>query len=138
VRNLVAHALFGLAPVQHAVVESMSEISIGYKQSPLNGPGEFWILGPLPGQRVPPVPGQSSVGGGDTPHFALFAAPSDAISQLIAHYPELIDSELRPPLNAGGVWLVRPDGYVACVTHDGDAAVLPRYLEAVRSGRHAH
>jgi 2-polyprenyl-6-methoxyphenol hydroxylase-like FAD-dependent oxidoreductase len=138
VRNLVAHALFGLAPVQHAVVESMSEISVGYKQSPLNGPGEFWILGPLPGQRVPPVPGQSPVGGGDAPHFALFAAAGDAISQLIAQYPGLIDPELRPPLNAGGVWLVRPDGYVACVTHDGDAAVLPRYLEAVRGGRDAH
>jgi len=39
VRNLVGHIMLGLAPVQHAFVDTMTEVSIGYPDSPLNGPG---------------------------------------------------------------------------------------------------
>jgi 2-polyprenyl-6-methoxyphenol hydroxylase-like FAD-dependent oxidoreductase len=37
VRNLVGHIMLGLAPVQHAFADTMTEVAIGYPDSPLNG-----------------------------------------------------------------------------------------------------
>src|SRR6201999_1556168 len=39
VRNLVGRFMLGLAPVRRAMVDTMTEVSIGYEHSPLNGPG---------------------------------------------------------------------------------------------------
>ena len=43
-RNLVGHIMLGLPPVQHAFADTMTEVTIGYPKSPLNGP----CLGPTP------------------------------------------------------------------------------------------
>ena len=37
-RNIAGHIMLGLSPVRHAVAETMSEVTIGYPKSPLNGP----------------------------------------------------------------------------------------------------
>ena len=37
VRNLVGHIMLGLAPVQHPFADTMTEVAIGYPDSPLNG-----------------------------------------------------------------------------------------------------
>jgi hypothetical protein len=34
---------------------------------------------------------------------------------LLQQFATLLDPRLRPPPAADGIWLVRPDGYVACV-----------------------
>jgi hypothetical protein len=119
VRNVVGHAMLGLAPVQHALAAKMSEVTIGYPKSPLNGPA--LANGPKPGERVPPVSGQKPVGSGSTPQFALFAADSPAIAQLMKRFDRLLDPEIRPPAAREGIWLVRPDGYVACAANDPSA-----------------
>jgi 2-polyprenyl-6-methoxyphenol hydroxylase-like FAD-dependent oxidoreductase len=36
-RNIVGRFALGLAPVQHALVHNMSQVSVGYPQSPMNG-----------------------------------------------------------------------------------------------------
>jgi 2-polyprenyl-6-methoxyphenol hydroxylase-like FAD-dependent oxidoreductase len=119
IRNVVGHAILGLAPVQDAVAATMSEVSIGYPKSPLNGPG--LRIGPGPGERVAPVAGQKPVGSGSIPQFVLFAPESAAIAQLVKKFDGLLDPEIRPPLAQDGIWLVRPDGYVACAAKEPSA-----------------
>jgi 2-polyprenyl-6-methoxyphenol hydroxylase-like FAD-dependent oxidoreductase len=126
VRNAVGHLMLGLAPVQHALADKMAEVSIGYPKSPLNGPA----LGgePRPGARIAPVAGQTPVGSGTTPRFALFATSRAATAELIKQFPALLDPVLRPPIQEDGLWLVRPDSYVACAVGAGYEGVIARYL----------
>jgi hypothetical protein len=46
---------------------------------------------------------------------------------LIKQFSTVLDPELRPPIRQDGLWLVRPDGYVACAAA-GDGGVIARYL----------
>ena len=129
VRDFVGGLLLGLAPVRRAMAETLTEIAIGYPKSPLNGP--HGAGGPAPGERVPPVAGQTPVGAGDRPRFALFAAAGPATDRLIAEHADLLEPAPRPPLEPGGLWLVRPDGYVAASAKAGDEAGLGSYLDGL-------
>ena len=44
---------FGLSAVRHGVADQLTEVTIGYPDSPLNGPGSVLIT-PSPGDRVRP------------------------------------------------------------------------------------
>jgi 2-polyprenyl-6-methoxyphenol hydroxylase-like FAD-dependent oxidoreductase len=57
-RNLVGHLLLGLAPVQHAVANTVTELSIGYPATPLNGPPCPAATGRSRGSASPPPPGR--------------------------------------------------------------------------------
>ena len=129
VRNLVAHVMLGLAVVQRELADTMTEVSIGYPDSPLNGPRLQGRTGPKPGERVLPVVDQVPVGAGGTPLFALFAEPTAETTDLIRRFAGLLDSDVRPPLQAGGIWLARPDGYVACSS--SDPVVIASYLDGI-------
>jgi 2-polyprenyl-6-methoxyphenol hydroxylase-like FAD-dependent oxidoreductase len=131
VRNLVGHVLLGLAPVRHAIANQMTEVSIGYSQTPLNGPAARGLGGPELGQRVAPIAGQAPIGLGSQPRFVLFAAAGDGAAGLVAKFPELVDAAVRPPLVSGGMWLVRPDGYVACSAKSGDEQGIADYLQKI-------
>jgi 2-polyprenyl-6-methoxyphenol hydroxylase-like FAD-dependent oxidoreductase len=126
VRNLVGHVVLGLCPVQHAITDDMTEVAIGYPESPLNGPA-LGGAGPKPGERVAPVAGQLPVGSGDSPRFALFAQETPGTADLVRRYGGQLDPDVRPPLVEGGLWLVRPDGYVACSSRE--AHVVADYLD---------
>jgi 2-polyprenyl-6-methoxyphenol hydroxylase-like FAD-dependent oxidoreductase len=130
-RNFAGHFLLGLPPVNEAMARNFSEITIGYPHSPLNGRDAPGIGGPAPGERLAPVKGQTPVGAGATPRFALFAVPSEPVNALLARRPDLLEPALRPPVTEMGMWLVRPDGYIACVAREGDAAAIERYLEGL-------
>jgi FAD binding domain len=131
VRNLVAGFLFGLGPVRRAMAQTLSEISIGYAHSPLNGPGAHGVEGPTPGERVAPVAGAVPIGSGATPRFALFAAREPEVDRLLQDYKALLEPAVRPPLAYGGMRLVRPDGYAAAVARRGDLGVIARYLDGL-------
>jgi 2-polyprenyl-6-methoxyphenol hydroxylase-like FAD-dependent oxidoreductase len=131
VRNLVAGFLFGLAPLRRTMAETMTEVSLGYAHSPINGPSAHGLGGPAVGERAPPVGGQAPVGAGNTPCFALFAASDDAVSGLLRDHSDLLEPMVRPPFSEGGLWLVRPDGYIACVAKE--AAPIAAYLRDLRS-----
>jgi 2-polyprenyl-6-methoxyphenol hydroxylase-like FAD-dependent oxidoreductase len=135
VRNLAAGFLFGLSPVRRRMADTMAEISIGYPDSPLNGPSAHGLGGPAPGERAPPVPGQMPVGSGDKPRFALFAMPNQSVSDLLQVHPHLLEPTARPPFASGGLWLVRPDGYTACAVRDGDVGKIADYLRDFEDGR---
>jgi hypothetical protein len=127
-RNLVGHVMLGLAPVQHAFADTVTEVAIGYPDSPLNGPS-LGGAGPKPGERVAPVAGQAPVGSGGSPLFALFAERTAATADLVKRFEGLLDPDIRPPFREGGIWLVRPDGYAACSTNDPDA--IASYLGCI-------
>jgi 2-polyprenyl-6-methoxyphenol hydroxylase-like FAD-dependent oxidoreductase len=118
IRNHIASLIFGLSPIRKAMAEVVTELSIGYPHSPLNGGSSRG--GPAPGERAPIRAEETPVGAGTTPRFALFADAGDAASQLIARYAGILEANIRKPFHEGGLWLVRPDGYTAFATgHDG-------------------
>ena len=131
VRNLVGHILLGLAPVREAMVNSMSEIAISYKHSPLNDRTVHGLKGPSPGERVAPLAGQAPFGAGDAPRFTLLAGSNDAVKGVEGEFADLVDPVIRPPLSDGGMWLVRPDGYVGCVAAADDIGSIASYLKAI-------
>jgi 2-polyprenyl-6-methoxyphenol hydroxylase-like FAD-dependent oxidoreductase len=108
VRNRVASWVFGLSAVREKMADAVTEISIGYPNSPLHGKGSHT------GERVPIRQGEIPVGAGREPRFVLFGEDSGLVKQ----YPQLLNPELRKPLSEGQMWLVRPDGYVAAASSD--------------------
>jgi hypothetical protein len=114
--------------VQHAFADNMTEVTIGYPGSPLNGPSQGGS-GPKPGERVVPGAGLVPVGSGEVPRFALFADKSSATVDLLRQFGGLLDPDIRPSLREGGIWLVRPDGYVACSARE--LGVIAKYLESL-------
>ena len=82
IRNTVGHLMLGLAPVQHALADRMSEVTVGYSKVSFNGAALSG--GPKPGAKVAPLTGQIPVGAGKSPRFGLFAKSSAAASGLIA------------------------------------------------------
>jgi len=127
-RDRVARFMLARAPVQRGMARAMTEVAIGYKGSPLNGaslPG-----GPKAGQRLAPVAGQIPPGAAEQPRFVLYAAESEAVRALAARFALLVEADIRPPLHPGGIWLLRPDGYVGCAakTTEEIAAYLQRLL----------
>jgi 2-polyprenyl-6-methoxyphenol hydroxylase-like FAD-dependent oxidoreductase len=132
IRNRITSFIFGLSPVKKKMADVLTELSIGYPKSPLNGGGGYAGAGPKEGERAPVDVEQTCVGAGDTPRFALFAGEDDGGgSQLIARYPSLLEPALREPFHQDGLWLVRPDGYVALATRPNRWDEVARYLDAL-------
>jgi hypothetical protein len=126
-RNMAGHVLLGLAPFRKAMVDQMSEVTIGYPESPLTGTHHHGVAHPHPGERAI-APDGRPVGGGGNPRFALFAAPSTDATALIACYPDLLEPAVRAPFAGDGIWLVRPDGYTALAVRPGAWDELDLYL----------
>jgi len=132
IRNHLASLVFGLSAVREKAAAALTEISIGYAKSPLNRTGAHVHGGPRVGERAPIRSGERPVGAGDTPRFAVFAAEAgEGFAGLAARYPELLEAEVRAPFHAGGLWLVRPDGYVAVATREGDWNLVAVFLESI-------
>jgi 2-polyprenyl-6-methoxyphenol hydroxylase-like FAD-dependent oxidoreductase len=129
IRNHIASLVFGLPPIRAAMVNALTEISIGYPDSPLTARGTEMRGGPIAGQRAPIRDGEPAVGAGDTPRFVLFAASGDNSSKLISQYPLLLDPGVREPFAAGGIWLIRPDGYTALVANHGEWTRVAAFLD---------
>jgi 2-polyprenyl-6-methoxyphenol hydroxylase-like FAD-dependent oxidoreductase len=135
IRNHIASFVFGLAPVKKKVADVLTELSIGYPKSPLNGGGAYAGGGPKEGERTPVIADHPCVGAGDTPLFALYAEGGDGRgSELIAKYPSLLEPTLREPFREDGLWLVRPDGYVALATRPNQWDEIARYLDRMTVG----
>ena len=135
IRNHVTSFIFGLSPVRKKLADVLTELSIGYPKSPMNGGGEYMGDGPKEGDRAPVDAGSSCVGAGDTPRFALYADGRNGEgADLIARYSHLLESELREPFDRSGLWLIRPDGYVALATRHDQWDEIAKYLEAITKG----
>lgn len=72
------------------------------------------------------------IGAGPSPRFALFAAADEATARLAACHPDLLEPQARAPFAEGGIWLVRPDGYVAVAGGRDRLADVGACLERIR------
>jgi 2-polyprenyl-6-methoxyphenol hydroxylase-like FAD-dependent oxidoreductase len=135
-RNVASHFMFGLTPVQHAFADSMTEVAVGYHDSPLNqGNGIHGISGPKPGERVVPSSEGAPVGSGPKPLFSLFAEGCPATADLIKRFPDLLEDKPREPFSPEGIWLIRPDGYVGCLSKS--FAETAHYLDKLKPSAQA-
>jgi 2-polyprenyl-6-methoxyphenol hydroxylase-like FAD-dependent oxidoreductase len=129
-RNLVGRVVMGFTPFQQAMADTMSEISIGYRDSPLNGPGLKGRSGLKPGDRFPPVVGQGPIGSGAKPRFALVGERNAGVAPLLARFDAVLAPDIHPaPADTQGLWLIRPDGYVVCGSNDPD--VIGGHLQSI-------
>ena len=129
IRNHIASLIFGLSPVRKTIAEALTELSIGYPHSPLSAGGRSGHGGPAAGERAPIRAGETPVGTGATPRFALFAEDDVAASEIVARYSGVLDPNIRKPFHQGGLWLVRPDGYTALATGHAGWDQVAAYLD---------
>lgn len=134
-RGFVAHKILGFPKVRRAIVNRLSEITIAYPDSPLNTGSAKGLHGPSPGQRfMPDGPFQVA----NPPRFTLFAREEAQARAMIARHPSLLDARLRVPPDENGIWLVRPDGYVAATAHAGNWSGIEEALsKKVANAPHA-
>jgi 2-polyprenyl-6-methoxyphenol hydroxylase-like FAD-dependent oxidoreductase len=126
-RNFVAHRLLGFSGVQHLMADRLSEITIGYPNSKLNAGSAKAVKGPGPGQRII---GDRPFGAGDKPRFALIAGDSAPARAMLQRHFRLLEPALRTPTDTG-IWLVRPDGYVAAVGGANDWQIIEECLSKI-------
>jgi hypothetical protein len=129
IRNHVASLLLGLAPVRKMAARFATELSIGYPKSPLSMHGASEFENPGAGERAPVREGEPPVGAGDVPRFTLFGEGDEAAQALLARFANILDPALRKPFHEDGLWLVRPDGYVAVSTARGNWPLIGTFLE---------
>ena len=58
----------------------------------------------------------------------LFGESDGMPPDLLARHEKLLEGKLREPYKAGGLWLIRPDGYVALAAKSKDWAAVDTYL----------
>jgi 2-polyprenyl-6-methoxyphenol hydroxylase-like FAD-dependent oxidoreductase len=131
IRNHLVSVILGFSPVRKAAADELTELLIGYPKSPLNGHDGPVRGGPAAGERAPVHAGEAPVGGGNQPRFVLFGDGEDGSAALVARYPDLLDQTIRPAFHEGGIWLVRPDGYVAVAARRGRLDHVVAFLDGI-------
>jgi len=131
IRNHVAALVLGFPPVKHEVANLLSEVAVAYSDSPLNASRAHFHDPPKPGHRAPIRNNESPVGSGRTPRFALFAAVDAMLPPLREKWGNLLETAVREPFHSDGLWLVRPDGYVALAAKAGDWDAVDKYLARI-------
>jgi 2-polyprenyl-6-methoxyphenol hydroxylase-like FAD-dependent oxidoreductase len=129
IRNHVASLILGFSPVTHTMSNVLSEITIGYSDSPLNAQTQHPHDGIKPGKRAPIRQNEPPVGSGDAPRFALFAESSNIPAGLLQKYSGVLETSPRTSFSPGSLSLVRPDGYVALSTKSADWNSVEAYLD---------
>lgn len=118
-RNTIIPVVSRLAPFQHGFVQTLSELGIAYRGSPLvEGSGQRYFDESMRG------------GKGICGRFLLLGDEAtlvtDAVKQLCSAYGNIVEPRAA---RCDGLTLVRPDGYVACETGRNGAAAV----DAIRS-----
>ena len=127
IRNAVAHVALGVTPIRKAIVGTLSEIEIGYPNSEINGPRRPGLK-PNPGGRLRPTEDDIPIGSDSGARFTLMARPSAEIDRLQQTHAALLATHLGSPPRQDGIWLARPDGYVAAIAQVGEAEDIGRWL----------
>ncbi len=127
-RRLAAHRILSIPAVQHAVADRLAGLTIGYPDSPLSTGSARTLSGPRPGQRFI---ADSPFSTGNTPRFALAATENADARAMTERYSPLLETEIRKPPDEKGIWLIRPDGYVAATAHAEDWSVIDAALSAI-------
>jgi len=115
-RNTIIPVVSRLAPFQHAFVQTLSELGVAYRGSPMvEGPGERYLDDGLRG-------------GGICSRFLLLidgasdAPAAEAAKQLCASFSDVLELRSVHLPHAPEIMLVRPDGYAAYASGSRDSA----------------
>ncbi|AQU89175.1 monooxygenase [Komagataeibacter nataicola] len=125
VRNFIVKQGFRIPLMRRAIASRLSGILIDYPDSPLNMGSARGLHGPGPGQRL--IARQGS-GQGNMPRFILAARDSAEARAIMARHASLLTPEMCLPPDENGIWLVRPDGYVAAVAKSKNWTVIDMAL----------
>ena len=109
-RNRVMGLATGLAPIAHRLADETEETNIAYHGSPIVA-GRRFGHGPRPGDIAPPLD-----------------SPADGHAVLAAG-----DAYGFGP--AGGIAVVRPDGYIGLLAAAGDTAAVDAYFDTLGGAR---
>jgi len=125
VRNTIVRFAVGFPLIQHKVADQLSELDIGYPESPLSVTGHHFPQGPKVGERWPkPLP----TGSGAAKFTAI--GPAADVAAIAAKYPGLaVAQEDSTPDHA--LRLVRPDGYVGFAGTSADRHRAEAYLAII-------
>lgn len=145
IRNHVAAFAFGLpgSPVPGIMANKLSELSIGYPESPLTLRPRIGHApaGPMPGTRAPvsgPLASRIGAGAGaDAARFVLCAAQHESAAAFVARHAGLVSPQIHAPYADTGLWLVRPDGYISVAARTGEWETLDAFLKHAAPTRSA-
>ena len=130
IRNTVARFATSFPFVQHKMANQLSEMDIGYPESPLTVRDGDAGAGPKAGERWPE---RLPAGAGGAKFVA--AGPSDVVAALAAKYPKLVVAANAPGTQEGahaaGLRLIRPDGYVGYAGSAKDPLHAEAYLSTL-------
>jgi 2-polyprenyl-6-methoxyphenol hydroxylase-like FAD-dependent oxidoreductase len=159
-RNEAMHLATGLSPISHRLAEGVEETGIAYRDSPVVLDARGISDAPRPGDAAPDVPGlatplHSALSAG-TGHTALYVAGAaagparltddEAITRhVLVGGPEgggagfdvaIPDGERLAAKryavgDGGGIFVVRPDGYIGLRARLDDAEAVDSYLRLV-------
>ena len=122
IRNTVARFATGFPFVQHKMANQLTEMDIGYPESPLTVRDGDAGHGPKAGERWS---GKLPAGAGGMKFVA--AGPADMTAALAAKFPQLVVAAAATGAH-DGLRLIRPDGYVGFAGAAGDALHAEAYL----------
>jgi 2-polyprenyl-6-methoxyphenol hydroxylase-like FAD-dependent oxidoreductase len=126
-RNTIVKFALGFPQVGHIVAGTMSELNIGYPESPLTVAGSPHAHGVKPGARWPEkLPSDTGK--------ARFTAigPADALAELATKFPKLVEAAgSSKHADPRDLILVRPDGYVGFAGAASDLFGAEAYLRKV-------
>lgn len=140
IRNHIASLLFGINTLRSAVADILTEVSVEYPESSLNVREPHNDAHPVPGERAPVRAGELPFGSGVRPLFAICGEAGGSESDkadaaaLIHKYADWLEPTIRPPFVPGGLWLVRPDGYVVLSTLEYRWEEIDSYIQALIGG----
>ncbi|MBL6614682.1 MAG: FAD-dependent monooxygenase [Reyranella sp.] len=125
-RNTFVKFAMGFPQVAHVLVDTMSETNIAYPQSPLSVAGGHQAHSTKPGHRWPePLAADT----GKSRFVAL--GPADAVADLAAKFPKLVEVVPSKRADPRDLILVRPDGYVGFAGAASDRAGAEAYLRSL-------
>jgi 2-polyprenyl-6-methoxyphenol hydroxylase-like FAD-dependent oxidoreductase len=123
IRNTVARFATSFPLVQHKMANQLTEMDIGYPESPLSVGGGDAGPGPRAGERWPE---RLPTGTGGMKFVA--AGPADVTAALAAKFPQLVVVANAQGTHASGLRLIRPDGYVGFAGSAKDPLHAEAYL----------
>lgn len=124
-RNLAIRVVLGFPAARRTMATQMSEIPIGYPESPLSeGSGSGARLAPADYDGAPP-------GAGRVPRFVLYAADTVRASPFAEQHSRILEARARRLPDGPGITIVRPDGYVGFTGGAEEWEKATRYLARV-------
>ncbi len=140
IRNLAAGALSNVPALRQRMVDQLTEVDLHYSQSALTQMPHGAARRPAAGERAPDVVLATPENGAARLHqvlatgkFAVLSVDAARVNLHCALQPIATPAVTgaAPGYEAGHVYLIRPDAYVALSTRAGDSAAIVAALASI-------